>query len=482
MRLSELAFGIILAFLAGIFFASFVFSSALLILLLLALGLALTSVFWTRAKGRHAGLLLLACAFGMAHYSQAASLPEPLKEPKEVSFVARVVQVQQDEQGAKAVVESEAVSGRILLFTSRFEELRVGDRVALSGKLTSPAFLEDFDYPLFLAKDKIFFVMFAPEIKVHERSRPLIAFLRGSLQEKIDASFPQPESSLLSAMLLGNKAGLPEDFAEKLNATGTRHITAVSGMHVAILSGMLFAVLLNLRLARKKSSLLVLAFLVFFVAFTGFAASAVRAGIMASTFLLAGLLGRRNVSLRILVFAAGGMLFANPLLLAHDIGFQLSFLAVFGILLFLPLLQHWFRRVGNPFGVRDAALMSVAAQVFTLPLVLHHFGMVSAVSLAANLLVVPLLPLALLLGVFFLAFSMPLPFLADLFALPAGLLFSTIAFVVEKFSQVPFAASHLPQFSFWLLLPFYLAAYIFARRFEQQRRFQFREERMLGWM
>jgi len=480
MSLSRFVFGGVLAFGAGIFFSSFISSSFLFVVLLLVIGIMLLSVFWTRAKGMYAAILFFAAAFGMAHYTTTAQLPEPLLKPQEVSFQARVVKTpQQDEQGTKVVVESESDSGRILLFTSLFEELRQGDKVFVSGKLVSPTVFEDFDYPLFLAKDKIFFVMFTPNIEVYEQGNSPLFGLKEKLQEKIDAFLPLPESSLLAAMLLGNKAGLGEDFKEQLNVTGTRHITAVSGMHVAILSGMLFALLLNLGVARKKSSLVVLGFLVFFVVFTGLQSSAIRAGIMGSAFLVAGLLGRKNVGLRILVFAAAFMLFQNPLLLAHDIGFQLSFLAVFGILLFVPLFKYFFRGVPNPFGLRDVVFMSITAQIFTLPLVLHHFGILSFVSLAGNLLIVPLLPLVLFFGILFLFLSMLLPFLAYLFAFPVGLLLSYLSFVITALSEFPFAAGNVEGFPLWVLLPLLVPVSFFAWRFQRELRFRFREETMI---
>jgi len=402
MVFSQVLFGIVLAFGAGIFFASFFSSSYFFILLFLAAGIMLTSVFWRRWNVVYIGVVLVVAALGMAHYHTAAKLPESPLLPQEVSFQGRIVtSPQKDEQGMRVVVETEYIEGKILLFASHFDEVRKGDGVLVSGKLFMPTVFEDFNYPLYLAKDGIFWVMFRPVIEVQEKGISILAGFRETLQERIDVSLPLPQSSLLSAMLLGNKSGLPEELKEDLNATGTRHITAISGMHVAILSGMLFAFLLHIGMARKKTSLLVLLFLLFFVVFTGMQTSALRAGIMGSALLIAGLLGRRNVGFRILAFAAVFMLLQNPLLLAHDIGFQLSFLAVFGILLFLPLFQYVFRSVPNSFGLRDVVFMSITAQIFTLPLVLYHFGILSFVSLLTNLLIVPLLPLVLLFGILF---------------------------------------------------------------------------------
>ena len=481
MLFSQVAFGIVLAFGAGIFFASFFPFAHFFILFFLVIGIMLLSVFWKRWNAAvHIGVLIVVAAFGMAHYTHASQLPEPILLPQEVSFEGRIITTpQKDEQGMRVVVSTEKIPGKVLLFVSSFQEIKQGDRILVLGQLQSPTVFEDFNYPLYLAKDEIFWVMFYPTIEVQERGTSFFAGMKETLQERIDIFLPQPESSLLSAMLLGNKAGLPEELKERLNATGTRHITAISGMHVAILSAMLFAFLLSIGMAKKRSSLVVLLFLIFFVVFTGMQTSALRAGIMGSTFLVASFLGRKNVGLRILVFAAAFMLLENPLLLAHDIGFQLSFLAVLGILLFVPVLQHFFYGVPNPFGLKDVVFMSITAQIFTLPLVLHHFGILSFVSLAGNFLIVPLLPLVLFFGIFFLFLSMLFPFLASLFAFPVGLLLSYFSFVVKALFELPFASGSVESFPAWVLLPLFVPASFFAWRFQQRKRFRFREETMI---
>jgi len=480
MLFSKIVFGAVLAFGAGIFFASFFSLSYLFILPLLATGIMLISIFWRRWNVVRVGILFVVAALAMAHYTSASQLPEPLLEPQDISFQGRIAtSPAKDEQGTQVVVQPERISGKILLFVSRFEEINKGDSVMVSGQLQSPLVFEDFNYPLYLAKEGIFWIMFHPNIEVQEKGISFLSDLKVTLQKRIDTFLPLPESSLLSSMLLGNKAGLPEELKEDLNATGTRHITAISGMHVAILSGMLFVFLLHFALPRKKSSLVVLGFLVFFVVFTGLEPSALRAGIMGGALLVAGLMGRRNVGLRTLVFAAAFMLLFNPLLLAHDIGFQLSFLAVFGVLLFLPLVKHVLRRLPNPFGLRDVVLMSITAQIFTLPLVLHHFGILSFVSLLTNLLIVPLLPLVLLLGVLFLFLSILFPFVASLFALPVGLLLSYLSFVIQAFSEFPFSAGSVEGFPLWVLLPLLLPASFFAWRAQKEQRFRFRDETMI---
>lgn len=478
MRLSAILFWASLAYAAGIFFASFFSSSFFLALFLSWMGAVLLGVFWQNWKVVRAGIALLAAAFGVFSYGASASLP-PSVQPETISFAGTVVlPSERGEQSTKVVVRpEEGIKGRVLVHAPLFADIRQGDYVRVTGELETPSSFEGFNYPLFLAKEGMFHIVFRPDVAVVERRGSAFSKLRENLLSNIQGRLSPPESSLLSAMLLGDSSQLSEEFAQKLSSTGTRHITAVSGMHVAILSGMLLAFLLGAGFQRRTSSLLALLFLAAFVVITGAPASAVRAGIMGSAMLVGGIVGRRNVSLRALVFAGAGMLLSNPLLLGHDIGFQLSFLAVLGILLFLPVFQYALRRVPNPLGLRDVVFMSVAAQLFTLPLVLHHFSILSLVSLLSNLLVVPFLPLALLLGALFLAGSM-FPLLGALLAFPAALVLSYIALAVELMASFPFAAVQA-SFPLWAATLVLFVPSLFAFRFQRERRFRFSEERMI---
>jgi len=475
MRLSWVFLYGSLAYGVGIFFASFFFSSLYPVLFLLWVGVILLSVFWGLPKPMLAGLCCFAMALGFAAYHTSSLLPSTV-ERKENSFVGVVVQpVERDERTARVVVSSPDIEGRVLLFASLFENIRQGDRIQVSGELELPVVFEGFNYPLFLKKEGILQIVRYPLIEVLESAGSPLSKLRERFLSSIASYLSPPESSLLSAMLLGDSRQLPEEFAQALSRTGTRHITAVSGMHVAILSGMLLVFLLGLGFERRTSSVMALLFLLFFIMLVGAPASALRAGLMGSTMLVGGIVGRRSVSLRALVFAAFIMLVFNPLLLAYDIGFQLSFLAVFSILLFAPVLQYALKKFPNPAGLRDLLSVSIAAQILPLPLVLYHFNILSLVSLFSNLLVVPLLPAVLLLGAVFLSVSF-LPLLAGVAAFLVGLPLSYIAFIVEQFAKFPFATAEVSGVFLWISFLVLLVPSLLAFRFQQSRRFRFQEQ------
>ncbi|GAI24799.1 unnamed protein product, partial [marine sediment metagenome] len=131
--------------------------------------------------------------------------------------------------------------GKVLVTTSRYPEYQYGDELKITGNLQIPYVFEDFNYQNYLAKDGIYSVMYYPEIKYIRGStskiyRRILQF-KDKLRESIYQNLSPPQSSILGAILLGDKRRLSEELKEKLNVAGVRHITAISGMHIMILSG-----------------------------------------------------------------------------------------------------------------------------------------------------------------------------------------------------------------------------------------------------
>lgn len=207
---------------------------------------------------------------------------------------------------------------------------------------------------------------------------------------------PEPHAGLLTGLLFGTKTSLPDELYEALLITGTIHIVALSGMNISIMSRLIQGSLVGL-VGRRISCLLTLLAICWFVSLVGFGASIVRAAIMGGISIFAVLSGRQYWGLGAWILAVGGMLLINRAW-AGDISFQLSVLATLGILLFgssdrkdtyevdensrhddLSL----FDRLAQ--GIRDDLRLTLAAQVFTIPVIVFHFHRVSLVSPVANL-------------------------------------------------------------------------------------------------
>jgi len=136
--------------------------------------------------------------------------------------------------------------------------------------------------------------------------------------------------------------------------------------------------------------------IVLFVIFTGLSASVVRAGIMGVIGLMAIQQGRQYLALLSLVLSAAVMVLINPKVLMADSGFQLSIMATLGIVVFGERIKNRFEKFGTM--IADTISMTLSAQIFNLPIMMLSFGRVATVSLFANLLVLPLLPIAMLFG------------------------------------------------------------------------------------
>ncbi len=266
---------------------------------------------------------------------------------------------------------------------------------------------------------------------------------RAALTAKADKIMPQPEAAVFDGMVLGYDKNIPASLKDIYNITGTRHILAISGMNISIVSLMLMSFGLALGLWRRQAFWLALAGIIAFVLLVGSPPSAVRAGLMAGIVLWARNHGRLFLAWRPLVLAAFFMVLLNPRLLIFDIGFQLSFLAVAGILYFKNFWDHVFGWLPVKLA-RELLSLSFAAQITTWPIILYNFGTFSLVGPIANIFVVPLLNPIMLLGLGFAIFSW-WPILSQVFLWPAWLILKLADKAVEFFATFPWASLNLGQ-------------------------------------
>jgi len=241
--------------------------------------------------------------------------------------------------------------------------------------------------------------------------------------------------AILSAMVLGDKSMLTRELRQTYATSGASHVLALSGLHLSII----YLLLTRLTLGRRRSwlvqSVVVLAIWAYAL-LTGLSTSVVRAAIMISVYSLFSLGGRRHASLGVLSFTAIVMLLADSSSL-FDVGFQLSFMAMLGILLFVPLFERfvsvkWMMTHRPVKWLYDLVSVSLAAQLGTAPLVAYYFGQFPTWFLLTNLVVIPFATVILMGGVL----TLLLPSLGGILLWLAGLLNS----VLEAISQLPLAS------------------------------------------
>lgn len=403
-----------------------------------------------RRRGISAALVLFALCLGILYHSLALEKEATQAESfspyfnKEVIMKGRISK-EPEERREAGRIQVKALEGEVLLFLQPDHEFSYGDIIEARGVLEEAPVFEDFDYRAFLWKEGVFAVMRNPEVKLVQSGayrNPLEAIYGKLLswkegrREDLYRAFSPLEGAVLGATLLADKRMWTQGFEQKLNATGLTHVTAISGQHVAIFISLLTPFFLWLGLWKQQAYVMTLGFVGLFILLTGGDPAAVRGGFMGALVSLGVIWGRQSQSMRFLALAGAIMLAFNPFLLARDAGFQLSFLAVLGILLLSSRLQKYLSFLPKDFGVREAATMTVAAQVFTTPLLMVIFGRISLVSPITNILISPVVPLLLSLGLLFLFFSWTIAGL--LFAFPLHALLSFFLLVVNLFSDIPF--------------------------------------------
>ncbi len=226
-------------------------------------------------------------------------------------------------------------------------------------------------------------------------------FIRRSMIETINKNLPFEEAALLKAMTAGDRNDFSEDMQTNFKKSGLSHIVAVSGMHVAILLGGVFILFKFLRLNKSLANIICIFLVILYVFITGASPSVVRAGIMATLFLLSYLLSREADALTSLFFAALLMLLLNPITL-FNAGFQLSFCATLALLIFCKPIYNkllFLETYRAPKSILALLSATITAQIGTLPLVAYHFNGVSLISILSNLVVVPMTSAVLIGGI-----------------------------------------------------------------------------------
>ena len=293
----------------------------------------------------------------------------------------------------------------------------------------------------------------SPEIKIMGASvwRQKLFQLRQGLKAKIAAALPEPQSSLLAGIVLGSKEELPTDFKDALIKTGTIHVVVVSGYNISVIAGFLAGLALFIK--RQYSVFICIIGIAFYTFLVGAEPPAVRAAIMGSLAFLATFFGRQRFPLYSLLLTAYIMILVSPQVV-KDIGFQLSFLATGGIILFQNSLQKVFRSVPKPFG--GDLSTTLAAQILVIPAIFYHFGKVSAISPVANSLILWIVPLATILGFIFLVVSFSVSFIAPFLALIIWVFLTVFVLVATAFSKIPFTNLNLTPGNLGPALLYYL--------------------------
>jgi competence protein ComEC len=313
---------------------------------------------------------------------------------------------------------------KIIINMPLYPELGYGDTIDTKCKLDRPPSFEDFDYAAYLNAQGVGATCAWPQLLSFKKNRVgkgvyryLFAFKRKA-RFLINRSLPEPHSGLASSLLLGYKKTLYPTELEIVRRAGLNHVIVISGAHISLFVLIVIYLFIYLGLSRKQAIFPALLLTFLYVSMIGFPASAWRSLIMSSLLIYAWWRGRLQDIWTPLFLAAALMLYQKPLLWRHDLGFQLSFAALAGIISFQPGISNFlkrkffFHRYAWSRLMANALSLSLSAQLTVWPILALKIGVIALFSPLSNVLVfiifVPLIiSLLLALVLSFLGWSWP---------------------------------------------------------------------------
>lgn len=342
---------------------------------------------------------------------------------------------------------------RLRVESSTDPELLPGDLVRVEGRMIPLRLEEDavFHYPLYLAKNGIGGRLRAETVEILRRGgeSPLrfLAWVRRHSLQRLAELWPGDVGALMAGILIGARGSFSEQLENNMRQTGLMHIVAVSGFNMTIL----ISTVLHCTKRWKFGVQVVLAslVLVLFTLLVGPSGAVVRACLMGIIALFARLAGRPSQVFVCLLYAATLMLWISPLDATLDIGFQLSFCAVLGLLWGEPLTSRMLAPL--PDAIRRELATTLAAIFWTLPLSVVYFSSLSLIAPLANLLIPPSIPYLMFGG--FLSFLLSfVPVFQVLTAVLAPLLYlwvQALLWVAHLLAHIPYAAISLELPTAW---------------------------------
>ncbi|WP_206366960.1 ComEC/Rec2 family competence protein [Sphingobacterium sp. SGG-5] len=362
-----------------------------------ALLFLITLGYWSAVKTRPAVQSDYFAAIDADHYiGQIAD--EPVVRQKSIRFPLHV-------QSAQQAGHVTSAQGILMVTIARSDSLKIslkyGDIIAVANRIKEvppPHNPHEFDYKAYLANKDVWFQCFLSteqyQLLSHDGGNFLVATAlraRKTLMDKFDVYLQNEKAfQVVSALIFGHRSQIDSDTLQAFTDTGTVHVLSVSGLHVGLVFGFLnflFGWLDRRRYGKIIRSTIILLSIWSYVVLTGMAAPILRAGIMISFFLLSTLIGRKQVPLNTLAASAFFILLYAPKSL-FDVGFQLSYLAIAGIVLLYPYMKQCYLPANTYLAwIVEYSYVSIAAQLFTLPVVLYYFGQFPTYFLFGNLFI-----------------------------------------------------------------------------------------------
>ena len=405
----------IFSFVSGIFVSSFVFLSPLIAVLIIIVGAA---TFIDR-QALFISLAIISFGLGVLRYDI-----KDFHEVKEPSSTGIVINDPETKENSKKFVLESDNGERVLVYAPLLSPIQYGDRVEVEGELERAE--------KYLSREDIYHTLSFADVRVLESNKgnPIKSALfkiKNNFIEQINSILPEPESGLLSGLLVAGKGTLPKNLLDQFTQAGIIHIVVLSGFNITIIA-------LFIRKIFRSRTVALLA-VILFVIMAGAEASIVRAAIMATIAMWAKVSGRSYSASRALIFAAFLMILINPKILFFDRSFQLSFLATLGLIYFMKPIEAKFSWITEKWNIRETVSQTLATQMAVFPLLITTMGTFSPLFLPSNVLTILIVPFTMLAGFIATLLSYVSPVVALPLTYVTHLLLSWILFVAQLFGS-----------------------------------------------
>jgi competence protein ComEC len=384
--------------------------------------------------------LILAVSLGfvssfvaVSHFNAAQKMPA--EGPAIIrGFITSEPEIKGKSQKFMVLTESGA---RIEVITSQFPSHALGQQVLVGGRVMKTSDKQD------LLKRRGGRIYFPQKIHLVEGVRPpanlkfrsSLVNIKNILQEQVRRYLQEPGSELINGIIFGTRQGLSKTLNELLIASGTIHIIALSGFNITIIIDFFRRVTLHFH---RTISLFFSTFgIIAFVLATALSASVVRAAIMGWIWLYSRHCGRQGEPIVAILLSAAIMVAINPYILLYDVGFQLSFAALLGLIYLSPIIIRKIAFFGRP--LADILGPTLAATIMTVPLLAFYFERFSVISPLSNIFILPFIPMLMLAGFILSLLGLMAPPLAASFAVVPWLLTEYMLRVIKFFGEMAYA-------------------------------------------
>lgn len=367
------------------------------------------------------------------------------------------------------------VTGKILLkISDTTTVLQRGDKVEFYGHIypvKGGVFTTSFDYKRYFNQKGIFGIVYLStllDLRIDKRNRygffSFVDKFRDNIRKVLYQDLSPPSAALAAGFLIGETRDIPTSVYRHFRDSGTLHLLAVSGSNVALVLLFFMIALRPFAFSRKKRYLIFWAVILVFDFLSYGQPSVMRASVMAALIILAKYLQRKYDLNNIIALAAVIILLFDPAQL-YDVGFQLSFLIAWSLIYVMPPLAEYFKSYHNYWWYRWLIfpfLVSLVAQISAIGLIALYFHQIPVVSPLANLIIVPLVSLAVIGTLFLLSAHLILPLLGALVGSWLNLVLKLILYLVNVMGGDKMPLLKVPELSLVVVILFYFYLYLFV--------------------